>query len=131
VRAPDASLFVITGRSVRYRLPGARGNVDVRTAGALGAVLRDLVAFVAGPLADVRTRYRLELRQADPPIVVATPTSRDVARSVRSLTLKFSRDLRVLESVVIEEPGGDRSDIRFRNVRINPTVPDSTFSLPE
>ncbi len=129
VRAPDESLFVIAGPAVRYRLPGARGNVDVRTAGALGAVLRDLVAFLAGPFADVRGRYRLALAETSPLVLVATPTSRDVTRSVRALRLRFSRDLRVLEGVVIEEPGGDRADIRFSNVRINPQVPDSTFTL--
>jgi len=129
VRAPDESLFVIAGPAVRYRLPGARGNVDVRTAGALGAVLRDLVAFLAGPFADVRGRYRLALAETSPLVLVATPTSRDVTRSVRALRLRFSRDLRVLEGVAIEEPGGDRADIRFSNVRINPQVPDSTFTL--
>lgn len=131
VLAPDESLFVIAGPSVRYRLPGARGNVDVRTAGALGAVLRDLVAFLAGPLGEVRGRYRLALAEGNPVVLVATPTSRDVARSVRTMRLRFSRDLRVLDGVVLEEPGGDRADIRFTNVRINPQVPDSAFTLRE
>lgn len=129
VLAPDESLFVIAGPAVRYRLPGARGNVDVRTAGALGAVLRDLVAFLAGPIADVRGRYRLTLAEASPLVLVATPTNRDVARSVRTLRLRFSRDLRTLDGVVLEEPGGDRADIRFSHVEINPRVADSTFTL--
>ena len=129
VTSPDASLFVIAGRSVRYRLPGARGNVDVRTAGALGAVLRDLVTFVAGPFADVRSRYRLQLASAAPIELVATPTDRAIARSVQSVRLRFSNDARVLDSVVLAEPGGDSADIRFSNVRINPQVPDSAFTL--
>jgi len=129
VTAPDASLFVIAGRSVRYRLPGARGNVDVRTAGALGAVLRDLVSFLAGPFADVRARYRLELASQAPLELQATPTDREIARSVQSVRLRFSRDARVLDGVTLTEPGGDHAEIRFSAVRINPEVPDSTFTL--
>src|SRR6185503_9952829 len=105
--------------------------VDVRTAGALGAVLRDLVAFLAGPIAEVRGRYRFALATSSPPVIVATPTDRDVLRSVRTLRLRFSTDLRVLDGVVLEEPGGDHADIRFTNVRINPTLPDALFTLPE
>jgi outer membrane lipoprotein-sorting protein len=131
VRTPDASLFLLVGTRMRYRLPGARGQVEAGATGALGAVLRDLVGFLAGPLADLRDRYRLSLAGTGPTVLTAVPAAEPLSRSVRAVRLRFAADERVVEAVTLEEPGGDRSEIRFRNVRLNARIAPSAFALSD
>ncbi|MBI2895501.1 MAG: outer membrane lipoprotein carrier protein LolA [Deltaproteobacteria bacterium] len=129
---PDPSVFILSGRTMRYRLPGARGDLDVRSAGSLGVVLGDLVGFLGGPLAQLRARYRMELgtpegTAAGQTVVIATPLGADVRRSVSRLRMRFEGGR--LGAVTIEEPGGDRSEIRFSNVRVNEPLGSSPFTL--
>jgi outer membrane lipoprotein-sorting protein len=139
VRRPDAvrwetlapaGVFVVSAGRVAYRAGASGASASQAQAGPLGAVLADLASFLGGPLRPLRARYRIET-SATPTgglTLVAAPTEPAVARVVSRVTLVFRPDLAAIESIDMDEPGGDRTHIQLRNVRVNAPVAPSAFA---
>ncbi|MEI8259776.1 MAG: hypothetical protein WCJ30_29275, partial [Deltaproteobacteria bacterium] len=66
-------------------------------------------------------RYTLSVAAADHGALVLTAVPRDlqVSRVLASVRLRFGTDLRVIERIDMDEPGGDRSTIRLVAPRVN------------
>jgi outer membrane lipoprotein-sorting protein len=118
---PHPGVFTINGSTVSYSAGGSSAAANQNQIGPLGTVLGDLAAFLGGSLTSLATRYTLTVANADHGALVLTAQPRDpsVARSVSVVRLRFGSDLRVIERIEIEEPGGDRSTIRIISPRVN------------
>ena len=119
--APEPGVFVVAGGRVGYRAGGSAASASQRQVGALGAVLGDLAAFLGGPLQPLLRRYAIEATTGPGGATVLSAAPRDpaVARVVSRVKLEFRPDLRAVEGIDIDEPGGDRTRIRLRGTRIN------------
>ena len=87
--------------------------------GASLETLRSYFDVTAAFPAEETAPYRLELK----------PRMRRIERRLRSLTLALDRDLFVPIYVRIEEAGGDVTELRFSDLRINGEVPAERFEL--
>ena len=128
--APDRSSFVYDRGTVVFRASDGRVE-SLGATGLFGAVLGDLVAFIAGDLADLDRRYRLEARPGPGGTVtlVARPSDRAVRRHVREVRVEFARDRRRLRSLALLEANGDRSTIRFTRFRTDARIAPDVFRL--
>jgi len=130
VSAPDASSFVYDRGTVAFKGPGGRVEALGGT-GLFGAVLGDLGALLGGDLGALAARYRLSAQAGGDgaATLVAVPKSDALRRSVTEIRVEFARDRRVLRSLVLVEPSGDRSLIRFTRYDATATVGADAFRL--
>lgn len=59
------------------------------------------------------------------------PKSRSMKRMFTQLTLFFDRQTQLVSEMVIEEAGGDRTSIRFQDIRVNAPVGEHVFSIQQ
>ncbi len=121
ILTPHPGVFTIEGSRVAYSAGGSAAAANQSQIGPLGAVLGDLATFLGGSLGALGARYTLSVAAADHGAIVLTavPTDPQVARVLSSVRLRFGADLRVIERIDMDEPGGDRSTIRLVAPRVN------------
>ena len=121
VLTPNPGVFTIESGRVAYSAAGSSAAANQNQIGPLGAVLGDLASFLGGSISGLGARYTLSVSASDHGAIVLSAVPRDatVARAVSTVRLRFGPDLRVIERIDIEEPGGDRSTIRVVAPRIN------------
>lgn len=122
---PDAITYWITPEGLAYATPGGGGSIGKGAAGRFGAVLGDLMTLLGGDLTKLRARYDLSADKKPSGLVLtARPTTDEVKKHVKSLTLAIAPDLWTVQRIEIEEKGGDRSVITFgkvaRDVKVDP-----------
>jgi outer membrane lipoprotein-sorting protein len=130
VDPPDASSFVFDRGTVAFR--GPDGHVEaLGGTGLFGAVLGDLGAILGGDLRALETRYRLTASAGAGGAVtlVAIPREESLRRSVTEIRVEFARDRRVLKTLVLVEPSGDRATIRFTRFDTSANVSADAFRL--
>ena len=124
LRPPDEAIYWVSPEGVAYRTPQGAGKVSAGSAGALGAVLEDLLLLLGGDLSQLRARHALAVeRRSDGSLRLrVTPKSPKLAKLVKQLTADIAANLISPQKLVLEEPGGDRSTIAFDEARINAPV---------
>lgn len=128
VDAPDRSSFVFDRGTVAFRGPDGRVE-SLGGTGLFGAVLGDLGALLAGDLGELSDRYRLSASPGTDgtATLVAVPKDATLRRSVTEIRVTFASDRRILRTLILAEPNGDRSTIRFTRFDPAAAVPASAF----
>jgi len=128
--APDRSSFVYDRGSVVFRGPDGRVEALGAT-GLFGAVLGDLGAFLGGDLGGLARRWRLaaEAGVDGAATLIAMPTDAALRRRVREVRVEFARDRRVVRSLVLAEPNGDRSVVRFARWSVGARIAAQDFRI--
>jgi outer membrane lipoprotein-sorting protein len=121
VTTPTPGVFVVNGSRVAYRAGGSSASANQNQVGPLGAVLGDLASFLGGPLQPLERRYQLSVSSGanGATVLEAHPLTPELRNVVSTVRLQFASDLRVIQSIVMEEPGGDRTRIDVHDVQIN------------
>ncbi len=121
---PDEITWWVSRNTLSYASSNSRGTVTRDAAGAMAALLDDLLAVLGGDVALLQARYRIDVRSGpdDAVVVSAVPVDPDVARRARRITLTLAPDLVRPRQIVLEETEEDQSSIRFSDVRINEPV---------
>ncbi len=122
---PDAVTYWIGPEGFAYLTPTGSGSVGRSAAGRFAAVMNDLMTMLGGDLATLRARYDLSVqREGGGMVLGARPTTEEVKKHVKSLTLRLPPNLWAVSRIDIEEVGGDRSVITFgqmqRDVAVDP-----------
>ncbi|HTJ84909.1 MAG TPA: outer membrane lipoprotein carrier protein LolA [Polyangiaceae bacterium] len=117
--APDATVYWIN-KDGAFVKSGSSGKATRAPSGSFGAVLSDMMTFIAGDMKKLESRYALDAAaNADGSVkIVAKPKSADLEKIVRRIELVTNTDKWGVARVVIEEASGDSSTIVFeKNVR--------------
>ncbi|MBL8740240.1 MAG: outer membrane lipoprotein carrier protein LolA [Myxococcales bacterium] len=125
--APDDITYWVSPSGVAYK-SGKAKKATKAPADAFGKALPDLVAFLGGDLAKLKSRYELSATtEKDGSIeVVATVTDAKLKEALKKLRMKTNAEKWGIAKVVIEEPKGDSSSITFEaNKRDEKVDPDS------
>ncbi|GAB4335740.1 MAG: hypothetical protein Kow0089_05600 [Desulfobulbaceae bacterium] len=88
-------------------------------------IAEQLWTWIDGDYAALRDRYEISL-SGDHEIRLR-PREGGFAGAIQSVTVRFSADTLQPESIVILEPGGDSTTIRFAAYRINEPVDEKLF----
>ncbi len=95
----------------------------------LRAMRELLAASFAADIERLDGDFALQVR--DERTLVLTPASELFRQLLESIEVTCAVDFSRIERVVISEPGGDRVTIDFSAVRINETIPEETWRVPE
>jgi outer membrane lipoprotein-sorting protein len=129
---PDAISYWVTPEGFAFATPDGGGSVGKAAAGRFATVLSDLLVLVGGDLASLRARYDFTVTKAgDTTTLVATPRDPEVRRQVARLQMAMGPELWTVQRIVIEEAGGDRSEITFRDVRRDVPVEPAKMRPPK
>jgi outer membrane lipoprotein-sorting protein len=127
---PDAVTYWVGPKGVAYRAGNgkvARSPSDAR----FGALLGDLLAFVAGDPSKLRERYDLRLLSVGGGIgLEAKPKTAELRKIVARLELVTNAEKWGVERIVIEEPTGDTSTMRFAKNERNPAIDVARLEPP-
>lgn len=127
---PDAVTYWVGPKGVAYRAGNgkvARAPNDAR----FGALLGDLLAFVAGDPSKLRERYELGLLAVGAGVgIEAKPKTAELRKIVARLELVTNAEKWGVERIVIEEPTGDTSTMRFAKNEKNPAIDVARLEPP-
>ncbi|MCC7540884.1 MAG: outer membrane lipoprotein carrier protein LolA [Deltaproteobacteria bacterium] len=123
----DAAVYLVAGDRLAYRSAAGSGEVRASQAGAMGAVVRDLASILGGSLRALGRRY--ELREEAGSVLVVVPRDPGVRRSLVRMRVTFGGARLLPSRMELEEPGGDRTVIEVRNLRVNVAVPERELRL--
>jgi hypothetical protein len=123
LKPPDEAIYWVTPEGVAYRTPQGSGKASPASAGALGAILDDLLTLLGGDLGKLKGRYAISVeRQKEGPSLALVPRVERVAKVIKRLQVELRPDLLAPRRLLLEEPGDDRATITFEPARINPAV---------
>ena len=113
VKEADGEAEVLDGNSGRMY----QGLVDMIMGSASGKKLFDTSAFFVA-LYDDGTFWKAEM----------TPKRRDMKRMFSQLVFHFDKKTQVIDCVEFVEPKGDKTNIQFKDIRLNLPVEESRFN---
>ena len=132
VTTPFKSVLVIAGDH------GARWN-ETRKAverfaladkPGIDQAVRQLFTWYSGRFEDVKGPFDVTVEK-DGRSVSLVPKNEKLKDVIARMSIKLARDLASLERIVLEEKGGDRTEIAFTGVEANPALEAKTFELEE
>ncbi len=121
--APDDIVYWVTPSGVAYKSKGKKAAEA--PAGAFGTLLPDMIKFLGGDMAGLKSHYDMEAKdESDGAVsIVAKPKVDEIKKHLKKLTMRTNADRWGIARVVIEEPKGDSSTIDFMTNQRNVDVP--------
>jgi len=131
--APYQSILISNGDDVVQfeSINGQWRRIKIAYAAAMKNVMESLTMTWSGRLGDQQKEYTFSLRTDTGTVLTMTPRSSDVREFILSIEMHFDDNLTGARKVVLNEPSGDRTIIRFTDQRINPVLSDRCFDLDE
>jgi outer membrane lipoprotein-sorting protein len=132
VTAPFKSVLVIAGPK------GARWNETRKTVErfelaekpGVDVAVKQMFTWYSGNFDEVSGSFDASLEK-DGRTVALVPKSEKLREVMSRVVIKLASDLATIESIALEEKGGDKTDIAFEGVETNKDVPDETFELTD
>lgn len=86
-----------------------------------------VMAWARFDRAALAERYQMALAGRNPVRLALIPRSAALARHIPRITVTFAQDERSVDSIRLDEDGGDHTLIRFTDTEINADLPDAAF----
>lgn len=77
-----------------------------------------------------KLQKRFQIKEITPYILELTPADLLLADWVQTLQITFRQDFAAVEKVEILEKNGDRLEILYHNIKIDPVLPETFWELP-
>jgi outer membrane lipoprotein-sorting protein len=130
ISKPFESILVITGDK------GARWNEHKKSVEkfaladkpGIDVAVKQMFTWYSGDFEDVRSTFEPKAEQ-DGRSIALVPKNEKVREVMSKITIKFAADFATIESIAIEEKGGDRTDIAFEGVETNKDLDAKTFEI--
>ncbi len=127
---PDGIVFWVTKDGVFYK--DAKGKVGKAPKDKFGALVGDLLSFLAGDVGKLKARYGITASQeADGSVkIVAVPSTDETKKALKRLEILTNKERWGVSRIVIEEPSGDSSTITFGTNKKNEKVDPAKMKPP-
>jgi len=124
---PVATGFVIAGSSGRrwHGLTGRTEPFELERDPMMKVVAGQLLGWARADFGAMRRDYRIAVVSEAPITLQLEPLA--ASAFVARVTMVFARSGDHVESVTVEEMGGDRTVMRFTDVEVNQPLPDGLF----
>lgn len=130
--APDSITYWVGPEGFSFASDSSSANVDRASAGPLGAIMNDLLVFLAGDVASLHKRYELTAKQQDKQIhIEAVPKDPATKKVVQHVRIVMASDLVTPVQVLVQETETEFVKIRFSDVKRNaPLAPKDMRPKP-
>lgn len=106
-------------------------TLHVEDNSTLKAVFSQFQAWFLGDYHAIAKAYDVVIVDREPPCLRFSPKPDSaMAEMVKQVQMTMSKDRLSMETIVIEEKGGDSTTIRFRTIRLNQPIPDEVWEIP-
>jgi len=126
---PFRSVLIVSGDSVaKFEwVGGKRRKLDLgRSADAILVAMRRIRDWFTGKF-DERN-YEVEVGDG---VIILRPRDKRMRKAIESFEFHPTRDLKAMQRVVVREPGGDSTTMRFSNHDPKYVPPKGAFSLSD
>ena len=115
-RPPAESELIVEGKQATMRYPalGTSQSFDFSAQPGMAAVFDSIAAVLQADFDRLAPLYEISVVKASPPRVSLKPRSAEMAKVISGIELAFNAKLD-LETVVMLEGGGDKTEISFSN----------------
>ncbi len=129
-RTPIRSILLMyKGRVQRYFAVDGRLTQDAgMDAGAFNVVVQQITQWLNG---DFDRNPAFTARLAPGPRIILVPRDETFRAMIRRIEVGLSERPGVIRSVTIYEPGDAVTRLEFRNIAVNPVIPDAVFRKVE
>jgi outer membrane lipoprotein-sorting protein len=132
IEKPFRSILVITGDK------GARWNEHRKAVErfalaekpGIDVAVKQMFTWYSGDFEDVKATFEPTV-ESDGRTVSLVPKNEKVRDVMARIAIRFAPDFATIESIAIEEKGGDRTDIVFSSVALNEALDPKTFEIAE
>ncbi len=132
VRTPAPSDFVMQGSKVGMLWPdlGLREELDLAATPEAAQIVHAMMTWLGGDLDQLLADYAVEWVGGTPAVVRLTPRGGGLSAVLEQVELEVAGSPPVVRRIRMTEPGGDRVEIRFEDLQLDPALPPETFQLP-
>ncbi|MBT3191330.1 MAG: outer membrane lipoprotein carrier protein LolA [Verrucomicrobia bacterium] len=129
--SPYQSMLIADGKDVVQfeKMGESWKKLKIGYAAAMGEVMESLSMVWGGDLSGQKDHYRLAAKETPAPVLTLTPRDAGMRKVISAVELHFKSDLSAATRVVLKEPGGDFTAIRFVTQHINTPLPAACFDL--
>ena len=86
--------------------------------------------WFSGDYLRLRSEYRITLTQQQPIELTFVPlNSTEAGKYIERVSVRFRNDNRYVTGIMVEEKGGDRTDIRFHDTRLDQDIPSIAWDV--
>jgi outer membrane lipoprotein-sorting protein len=119
---PAESELILTGKRAVIRYPALKTEetFDFSSQPGMGAAFENILAVFQGNFEKLEPLYNLAILKTKPLQLQLQPKSEKLMRILEKLELTFRSDF-LLDTVVVRESGGDRTEISFQNQKVEPS----------
>jgi len=128
---PYQSILIANNKSVAQFecMNGRWQKLNTGYAAAMKRVMDSVALIWGGDLAGQEKDYALAARFGDDTVLVMTPRRADLGEFVSSIEMHFEKDLTAAKSVILKEPNGDATVIRFLQQHVNVSLTPKCFDV--
>jgi outer membrane lipoprotein-sorting protein len=131
VRSPFRSVLVITGER------GARWNENMKKVErfaladkpGIDIAVKQMFAWYSGRFDEIKA-FEPTLEQ-DGRTIALVPRNEKLREVLSRITIHFAPTFATIESIVLEEKGGDRTDMAFEAIELDKELEAGTFDIPD
>ncbi len=99
---------------------------DLASDPVMRMVAEQLWTWLAGDYSKLKADYTLE--KSGESSILVTPLDSQTANIIQNISIDFDENNMQPQSVLVREPGGDETSITFSAYKLNPVIPQSTFT---
>ncbi len=129
---PATSGFVLNGaEGVRWNgLSKETNNFSTDRDPLMGMIARQLFAWAQLDIEWLLSRYQIELINEQPVQLKLIPLDQGEAGFIEHLQIRFAADQSYVETVEMNEKGGDKTLLHFKDVQLNRELTADAFKAP-
>lgn len=126
---PDKSGFLLKGNDITILDRSGNPMTDQRAGGLFRHIGKIILMGLTGDMLEESGEFRPEVISSGDFIkIVLVPNQKEMKRLFTHMELFFRKEDYVIQTVVIYETSGDKTTVRFGDIRLNLPVDDKKFN---
>ncbi len=131
VESPIAYSLVMDGKGVTKKdgETGETSRISIKDNPVMDTAVRQINLWFSGEYTALEQSYRVDVQSENPVIVVFQPGEDNPAgRMLDEIMVRFRADETYISMIRILETNGDKTEIRFSDIRINQKIPEAIWN---
>jgi outer membrane lipoprotein carrier protein len=131
VESPIAYALIMDGKAIIKKdgETGETSRISTKDNPVMDTAVRQINLWFSGEYTALEQSYRVDVQSENPVIVVFEPKENNPAgRMLDEIMVRFREDETYISMIRILETNGDKTEIRFSDIRINRKIPEAIWN---